>query len=978
MRSGIRQIVLRGSTRPGLSRLITGVLGFVSALTLAGMFPRVIEATEVPFTGQVADTGVIPSSVVSIDLDFDGDLDLVVSRSSYEAVGWLENTVGDGSVWTWHRVYATGYGAQSVAVADLDDDGDSDLVAALANSDSVRWHKNLGGTPPSFDPTPIVLTTGADGAWSVATGDLDADGDIDVASCSLYDDEVAWYENDGGSAPSFNKHILLHDAPHPAPDMADRPTRVAIADINGDGALDILWSSRDDDRIGWLANSGGPSPSFTPLIVTEGYAEEPRDVTAADIDGDGDTDLVACGYLNDTLWWFRNDNGLGTIWTSLAITVAADGAFAVTTADLDADGDLDIVAASSEDDVLAWHENKTREGLAWSPHEITSTADLVRVVAVGDLDNDGDLDLAAADALDDEIEWFRNETIHRSALVGTRHVVSTVSGSGPNDLEVGDLDLDGDPDLVVSSFWDRTVRWYDNDLSGSSSFVTRDLYTAAVNRYTEAVTLADLDHDGDLDAVSAYNDLLPGATSDAIYWHESDGGSPPSFTVHCVTTIADGPVSLDTGDLDSDGDLDVVSGSMNDDTLRWYRNSGASPPTFSPLTMFTGVEDPMTLWAEDLHHHGEIDILTATRGDDIVFWLWNDSATTPSFWAYDATYVADGPRAVCAADVDRDGTIDAVVAGENNDGLWWLSNAFTGLWPAYPITGTLGGASAVAARDLDRDGDVDIVAAAYDDDEIVWFNNGGSTPWDWTERIISTAHSGPRSVAMSDLDRDGDVDVAAVSFSDNEVAWFENRGGQAAISTEPTVAGAITPGALVDVLRIVVSHRGRVGDSPVEFSRLGLHLETAPGVPMTAAEAGGLLDGIALCEDADHSGTFNPGPDVCFFVYLSMLLSDGSLALNLPDGQARLRIDYGTPRTYFVVLEVSDTPEVAGVDELRITHRCDRDNGPGVSQVEDRNHDIVLDLEPAADIDSGWISVGLFIDGFESGGTGAWSSTVGG
>jgi hypothetical protein len=229
---------------------------------------------------------------------------------------------------------------------------------------------------------------------------------------------------------------------------------------------------------------------------------------------------------------------------------------------------------------------------------------------------------------------------------------------------------------------------------------------------------------------------------------------------------------------------------------------------------------------------------------------------------------------------------------------------------------------------------------------------------------------------VADLDRDGDLDVAATSFADSTVAWFENRGGQAAMSTEGTAPDFMMPDDRKDVLRITVTHRGRSGDSPVEFSRLGLSFETAPGVPMTASDADALMNMVILYEDTDHSGNFDRTYDTYIDAYISMALIDGSFVLNMPDWVAMLRVDYGTPRTYFVVLDIENNLASLGISQFQITHRTDPANGPAVSQTEDWYHDIVLDMEPAADVDSGWISLALFTDGFESGDASAWSSTV--
>ena len=218
--------------------------------------------------------------------------------------------------------------------------------------------------------------------------------------------------------------------------------------------------------------------------------------------------------------------------------------------------------------------------------------------------------------------------------------------------------------------------------------------------------------------------------------------------------------------------------------------------------------------------------------------------------------------------------------------------------------------------------------------------------------------------------------MAAASFVDNTVAWFENRGGQAAMFTAGTAPGLMMAYDRKDVLRIEVTHRGRSGDSPVGFSRLGLSFETAPGVPMTASEAGALINMLMLYEDTDHSGDFNAIIDDHLYVYISMALVDGSLFLNLPDELAGLRVGHGAPKTYFVVLDIENDLVSLEISQFQITHRTDPANGPGVSGAEDWFHDIVLDVEPAPDVASGWVSVALFADGFESGDSSAWSVEV--
>ena len=86
--------------------------------------------------------------------------------------------------------------ARSVFAADLDGDGDVDVLSASWNDDKIAWYENTDGLG-DFGPERIISTS-ADGAYSVFAADLDGDGDVDVLSASLFDDKIAWYENIDG------------------------------------------------------------------------------------------------------------------------------------------------------------------------------------------------------------------------------------------------------------------------------------------------------------------------------------------------------------------------------------------------------------------------------------------------------------------------------------------------------------------------------------------------------------------------------------------------------------------------------------------------------------------------------------------------------------------------------------------------------------------------------------------------------------
>ena len=888
-------------------------------------------AGEVPFANGHSMFGNWPMEVFPVDLDHDGDVDLAVAEYSSDTISWYENVLGDASAWTRHSVYTHADGPASVFAADLDHDGDIDLASASELDNTIRWHENTGGSPPTFDPTPHVLTTNMAFPRSVVAGDLDHDGDVDLVACSSYDNDVSWFENNGAADPSFTRHIILDSSAPGVPDAAaDNPMAVHLADVNGDGKTDILWASRSHDgKVGWLENNGAATPAFSVHTVSD-VAYNAEDVWAADVDGDGDTDVLAStgdGWVK----FYRNELGDGTSWSAHTVTSDSQCMESITAADVDGDGDIDALASAFCENSVRWYENTAGSGLSWSAKTITSSIVGPLDAVLADFDGDGDLDVVAA-SIDDLLMWFGNQTIHRSAHLDLDHVVTT-SANGADCVKSADLDGDGDLDLAVSSFWDKGVHWYQNSGAADPSFIAHSIYLASGSRYAEAVSLADLDGDGDVDVVGAYDDWVT-HTDNAVYWFDNNGSATPGFTLRTVSTAPDGPVALDTADIDGDGDTDVISGSMYDDTLRWYRSNGGSPPQFTALTVRQNVSDPMTVLAADMANHGEVDIVSATREQDIVFWLWNNGATTPGFAASDISYAQEAPRCVCTADVDGDGLPDVISGSENDDELSWFSNGGWGsLWPDHLISTSLERVMGVAADDLDHDGDIDIVAAGYDSDEIAWFEQHVGVFRTWSKHSITTDRNGPRSVVIADFDGDGDLDVASASYGDDTVAWYENRGGQYAFDTVGTAPTSMMGGKLDDVLKITLIHEGRAGDTPLELAKMALLFHKQGDVPMTSSDANAVFDNLGVYLDSNASDAFEILEDSLLFTQSSFNLTGGRELLVFPDGGASWRVDHGSPKTYFVTVQLAGDAASHGVTHFTITHGLDPEIGTPVSTI---------------------------------------------
>ena len=116
-------------------------------------------------------------SLYAADIDGDGDLDVVGAASTAADIAWWENTAGDGSAWTKTTIDASFDGATSVFAADIDGDGDLDVIGAANTADDVAWWEN-DGTPGGANWTKITIDASFDGATSVYAADVDGDDDL--------------------------------------------------------------------------------------------------------------------------------------------------------------------------------------------------------------------------------------------------------------------------------------------------------------------------------------------------------------------------------------------------------------------------------------------------------------------------------------------------------------------------------------------------------------------------------------------------------------------------------------------------------------------------------------------------------------------------------------------------------------------------------------------------------------------------------
>jgi hypothetical protein len=258
-------------------------------------------------------------------------------------------------------------------------------------------------------------------------------------------------------------------------------------------------------------------------------------------------------------------------------------------------------------------------------------------------------------------DFFNSNSAHIvSAKTVVNNGVSTTKSRKLSPFPI-DLDLDGDIDLISVSRSDNTVSWHENLGSpsqglSSGGFITHDITTtAAVGAI--GVYAIDLDSDGDIDIITTNYE------GDCITWYENNGLQ--TFTTHILSSL-DGTSFTITGaiapyayDLDNDGDIDIIAASQGSKKIYWFENNGNELFTIHDITGTYSINCVYSTYAVDIDGDSFVDILSASDCDNRIAWYKNDGSNPPIFTLQNGGRIGNafGARSVYAVDMDNDGDI---------------------------------------------------------------------------------------------------------------------------------------------------------------------------------------------------------------------------------------------------------------------------------------------------------------------------------
>ncbi len=323
---------------------------------------------------------------------------------------------------------------------------------------------------------------------------------------------------------------------------------IQAADVDGDGDPDLIVAAAVDDSIYWYEND---SDVFLKYSISYSI-NNVLSVCVADVNYDNDYDIVSASYEDNNILYFENINSLGSYNISYEVNnFDSEYSFDAIVFDVDSDSDMDIVAAGYN--TIKWIENTGNNTYTIS-HDIINGFEGGQNIYMNDQDSDGDMDILRVGERWDELSWFENDGSGQFLI----HNLQSLTGA--TNVKGTDLDGDGDQDIVACGGRGHCINWYEND--GNQNFQTHTVIDGFLNAYNSIIV--DIDNDGDLDIAGVSEN------GNKVSWFENDGNQ--NFQERDVASL-DRPFALCPIDYDQDGDMDLVSAEYYQGTLQLYENT---------------------------------------------------------------------------------------------------------------------------------------------------------------------------------------------------------------------------------------------------------------------------------------------------------------------------------------------------------------------------------------------------------------------
>ena len=639
---------------------------------------------------------------------------------------------------------------QSVAVGDLDNDHQTDIVVANTDIDNIGVFISRG--EGVFKEQKTYSTGRNSHPYSVAVGDFNNDNYLDIAVANHAINSIGIFLGYGNGNFSDQNPFSIG---------ASHPLYITVGDFNNDNRTDIVVANYGTNNIGILLGNGDGS-FRNPMTYFTGYDSLPYSIVLADFDKDNQLDIAVANYGTNNIHIFL-EFANGTFRNQQTYTtLPRSNPLSITTDDLNNDNQLDIVVANHGTGTIGiFFGHGNGSFLSQTIYSIGSNSK-PQFVAVGDLNNDNKLDVIVVDSQNDQVHVFPGSGNESFPVIAT---YDTLSGSGPFCIAVADFNNNSQSDIAVVNKDANNILILMNLRTLLSTRQAKYKDRGSIGEGRAAV--ADFNNDN-------VSDILVVTQRTISVMTGSENGTFDYRKTIYLDKYLTIPQHVSVGDLNNDNRMDFVTALMYSNMVGVFLGHGDG--TFSEMTTYsTGVDsEPWRTVLGDFNRDNRLDIVSINRGSDTLGVLLGNGNGTFASVKTRPTPAGHKPYSVIAVDLNKDNNLDLVV-GDDSCSLTvflGLGNGTFSIWYTYSIDYDCILWS-IALIDYNWDDYPDIVATRPFEDTIYFVLGARNAKFSRDIPMVFEAGTQTYDIAVVDFNKDNLDDLVLANFGrDNIVILY--------------------------------------------------------------------------------------------------------------------------------------------------------------------------------------------------------------